>query len=744
MLNLRQLVREFSETLAVPGVAISGDLEREIEVFIQLLNPVSPISKSARSASLIALVNRKFDINKNHKDALFAEYASRGITFNYHEKVRISDAFDRSDLQAFKGVVEAKPLDTVRYLDLFKPVSQADTLAHLHSELSAPTLVRKDSKPRDWSQEILESLLGGFAFSCYPIEAVHQAFDPSQNGMPYEPDFWKHLHAKVDGAFSREKSLSYIAVGPERGLNQLAAAIEDEFDSLCNHGHLAIHLIGWAGAGAGVAAKLCAFAEKFRSEPIPFSYFRWREVEAQTKSYIPLDDNVDLQFDKADMGFHYRDTFVLGDAAAADILIIFQKNVADETHVPCPSCRSHNVQGNSYSSLGVKSWECSNPLCLDRSKFGRGKRYSFLQLMKQQAIEVEENFIPRDSVRRWARDVQPAEASQDVLLMLMLHYSMAGDGVLVVGSSGETAQHRNVVRKLSDDYFAGVAHRSQAWNDFEKSAFWSRCVVHAPFGSAEPEAKASIDTAVALRGNSNKLLYSLDEESIEGAVTSPPYYNAREYSQWHNIYCYLYDMFNNACGVYRALKPGGYYLFNIFDYFDNENIIALSAMGRKRLILSAYCVMLFERAGFKCVGNVAWDKGDIEGKRGFNGGNFSPFYQAPFNCWEHILVFRKPGNDVELTHPLPAILKSKPVLKMVRGENRHGHTAPFPEAVPLLLTDRLPRGAVVLDPYGGSMTTGVAALRTGHRSICIEQSLEYFNLGVSRLKEECQRVPLLI
>ena len=51
---------------------------------------------------------------------------------------------------------------------------------------------------------------------------------------------------------------------------------------------------------------------------------------------------------------------------------------------------------------------------------------------------------------------------------------------------------------------------------------------------------------------------------------------------------------------------------------------------------------LFRRVGFRLCGNVVWDKGDIEGKRAFNSGNYSPYYQSPFNCWEHILVFGKP------------------------------------------------------------------------------------------------------
>jgi len=54
-------------------------------------------------------------------------------------------------------------------------------------------------------------------------------------------------------------------------------------------------------------------------------------------------------------------------------------------------------------------------------------------------------------------------------------------------------------------------------------------------------------------------------------------------------------------------------------------------------------MFLLRRVGFELQGNTAWYKGEIEGKRNYNQGNRSPYYQAPLNCWEHCLVFRKPG-----------------------------------------------------------------------------------------------------
>jgi DNA modification methylase len=234
---------------------------------------------------------------------------------------------------------------------------------------------------------------------------------------------------------------------------------------------------------------------------------------------------------------------------------------------------------------------------------------------------------------------------------------------------------------------------------------------------------------------------------FDGAVTSPPYYNARDYAQWPNMYCYLHDMLDINTEVFRTLKPGALYLYNVFDYFDNENTIVFSAMGQRRMVLSAYTVDLFRRIGFDLIGNVVWDKGDIEGKRGFNAGNFSPYYQAPFNCWEHVLVFRKPegnGSKSNGKHNsrhstvgaqlVGRVLRQQPVMKMIRGENVHGHTAPFPDKLPELLVSRLNRGDTVLDPFGGSLTTGRIAERYGVRSVCIERYEEYCQLGL-RLRQ---------
>lgn len=57
----------------------------------------------------------------------------------------------------------------------------------------------------------------------------------------------------------------------------------------------------------------------------------------------------------------------------------------------------------------------------------------------------------------------------------------------------------------------------------------------------------------------------LNENSIDLCVTSPPYYNAREYSQWGNIDEYFNDMRDIFTEVYRVLKNHKVLVLNVGD-----------------------------------------------------------------------------------------------------------------------------------------------------------------------------------
>jgi len=146
-------------------------------------------------------------------------------------------------------------------------------------------------------------------------------------------------------------------------------------------------------------------------------------------------------------------------------------------------------------------------------------------------------------------------------------------------------------------------------------------------------------------GNCLDVMKGMKSESIHLMVTSPPYYNAREYSQWKNINNYLDDMRTIIREAYRVLDNHRVFVFNVGDIFDNDNVKTTSVWGKRRIPLGAYFTKIFEEEGWTFVDDFIWDKGEVQSERHKNGDKPYPFYQYPMNCYEHILIFHKHRDD---------------------------------------------------------------------------------------------------
>ncbi|MCL2073592.1 MAG: site-specific DNA-methyltransferase [Marinilabiliaceae bacterium] len=307
-------------------------------------------------------------------------------------------------------------------------------------------------------------------------------------------------------------------------------------------------------------------------------------------------------------------------------------------------------------------------------------------------------------------------------------------------------------------------------------------------------------------GNCLDALRGMKSESMHLMVTSPPYYNAREYSQWKNLNDYLKDMRLIIRESYRVLDNHRVFVFNVGDIFDNDNISTTSTWGKRRIPLGAYFTQIFEEEGFTFVDNFIWDKGEVQSERHKNGNKPFPFYQYPMNCYEHILIFHKHRKDAT-RYPCPVcgclkvngnayseiglkswecknlecferskanrgkrftlktimtqgrqenkfaiekdfiqkwrrdIIKINPVIKInSKGENTLGHTAPFPIDIPEFAIKMFSYpGDVVLDPFGGSFTSVIAAKQLGRIGVGIELNKDMFGKSsMQNLKKALQ------
>jgi DNA modification methylase len=93
-----------------------------------------------------------------------------------------------------------------------------------------------------------------------------------------------------------------------------------------------------------------------------------------------------------------------------------------------------------------------------------------------------------------------------------------------------------------------------------------------------------------------------------------------------------------------------------------------------------------------------------------------------FNHWEPILFWDMPGLGCDVF-----------VYQNIHEDVGHPTTKPVSLMVGLLC--RMPQG-LVLDPFMGSGTTGIACIRTGRRFIGIEREPSYFATACERIRAE--------
>ncbi|WP_029513674.1 DNA-methyltransferase [Mycoplasmopsis primatum] len=487
-------------------------------------------------------------------------------------------------------------------------------------------------------------------------------------------------------------------------------------------------------------------------------------------SCVPLDQII-LDFDKVWYGYTFADCVVIKNGKYEqnyeinfiennnEILLIFNKYRNDNRKIPCPNCASLKISGNSYSEVGLKSWECKNESCPSRSKSNRGKRYSFKSNFMQFGFEDNIDVINKDFIYGWRRDIVDKKNNNEIYEMLIRYFSFSNDDVLFINTDIANKQlyNRNIFNIPLSKQKVITLENNTFTNYFNNGEYVRRFSLNETLKTNNKIDENLVQTimnnkkSVLINGNSQEILSKLPENLFTSAVTSPPYYNAREYSKWPDLYLYLMDMFKIIKETYRTMKKGGIYLYNIGDICGNENTIVTSTMGNKRILLGAYTIYIFKMAGFELIENIIWDKGEPQSNRQKNDGKFTPYYQKPMNVYEHMFLFKKPGSQILIKNINEGkyenwdknIIEFAPVIKINnKKENMLGHTAPFPINIPNFVSDLFTtdNDSLILEPFAGSGTSIISASINKRKCIGLEISVEYSDL----IKKICRQnnIPL--
>ena len=120
-----------------------------------------------------------------------------------------------------------------------------------------------------------------------------------------------------------------------------------------------------------------------------------------------------------------------------ELLLVFFKHEIDSRKVPCPVCGSLTISGNSFHELGIRSWECKNPLCSERSKTNRGKRYSARTIFMQNSRFdfSKENTIEKSLIKKWRKDVVEKHSPKSLYRMITKYFSQVGDNNTIINAA---------------------------------------------------------------------------------------------------------------------------------------------------------------------------------------------------------------------------------------------------------------------------------------------------------------------
>ena len=244
-------------------------------------------------------------------------------------------------------------------------------------------------------------------------------------------------------------------------------------------------------------------------------------------------------------------------------------------------------------------------------------------------------------------------------------------------------------------------------------------------------------------GNSRIELCKIEPRSIDLIITSPPYYNRKNYGHKNQIgFNQTYEEYLSSLKAIIEeleviLSPGRKLCINIGDlYFKTQkdspyHILSLSSDIYQ--ICKKYTELIYH-------GAIIWQKICKTKPSGGVNGRFMGSYPYPTNGivtydYEYILIFKRDGASKKVSKEIKELSKlSKKKWEEyfnghwnIPGDKNSKHPATFPLEIPYRLIQMYSFvGETVLDPFLGSGTTTLAAKLLKRNSIGIELNKENY------------------
>ncbi len=243
---------------------------------------------------------------------------------------------------------------------------------------------------------------------------------------------------------------------------------------------------------------------------------------------------------------------------------------------------------------------------------------------------------------------------------------------------------------------------------------------------------------------SSENMNEIPDYSVHLMITSPPYNVTKEYDENLTLGEYRELLKSVFTEVYKKLVTGGRVCIN------------LANLGRKPYIpLHSYIIQDMLEIGFLMRGEIIWNKASSASPSTAWGTWLSAANPILRDIHEYILVFSKEAfNRKNLPEKVSTITKDE-FLEFTKSvwtfpaesARKIGHPAPFPVELPYRLIQLYTfKDEVILDPFCGSGSACIAAIKTGRHYIGYDTEEEYVHLAERRIREYKQQstIPLFV
>lgn len=226
-----------------------------------------------------------------------------------------------------------------------------------------------------------------------------------------------------------------------------------------------------------------------------------------------------------------------------------------------------------------------------------------------------------------------------------------------------------------------------------------------------------------------KTMGQMPNDFIDLTITSPPYFNARDYSQYDSVKAYMSEMACIFREVFRVTKPSRMVIVNI-----SPVLVSRSKRSEQsyRIPLPFYFVPMMEDLGFEFLEDIIWEKpeGSTPNRNGGFFKNRKPIAYKPNIVTEYVFVFKKPAafliDKVLRNESLVLGDYERTNIWRINPETKSWHPAPFPEKLAELCIKYYSyENDIVYDPFGGSGTVGKVSKKLNRNFILSEKNVSY-------------------